>query len=107
MPPGQSVIRQEGGRKTLVIDFRGLSYGADIAQYPQAMQLVIDKLMEADVDEVVLAEYYERIYNEEQTRWLKEIAAVISSSRRTPSGRRTTSERRWTARRFPCATTPC
>jgi len=78
MPPGQSVIRQEGGRKTLVIDFRGLSYGADIAQYPQAMQLVVDKLMEADVDEVVLAEYYERIYNEEQTRWLKEIAAVIS-----------------------------
>ncbi len=74
----ESVIKTEGGKKRLVIDYRGSSYGADLAQYAQVMQDVIDKLREADVDEIVLSEYYERVYNEEQTGWLKEISEIVS-----------------------------
>ncbi len=78
MAYGQSVVRQEGGKRILVIDLRGAPYGADIALYEQAMRDVVDKLMEVDADEVVLSEYYERIYNAEQTRWLKEVADAIT-----------------------------
>ena len=73
-----AAVKVEGGKKRLVIDYKGSPYGADLAQYPQVMQDVIDKLREVDVDEVVLSEYYERIYKTEQTNWLKEIADVVS-----------------------------
>ncbi len=79
MAPGQAVVKSEGGRKRLVIDYRGMPYGPDIAQYPQTMQKVIEKLREADADEVVLSEYYERIYDEKQTNWLKEIADLLGA----------------------------
>ncbi len=75
---GRSVIKQEGDKKILVMDFRGSAYGPDVARYSQAMKDVISKLSEVDVDEVVLSEYYERIYNEEQTRLLKGIAALAT-----------------------------
>jgi len=42
------------------------------------MKDVIDKLQGVDVEEVVLSEYYERIYNDEQTRMLKEIADLLT-----------------------------
>ncbi|MFH1056725.1 MAG: type II/IV secretion system ATPase subunit [Candidatus Micrarchaeota archaeon] len=74
----ESVVKTEGGKKRLVIDYRGSPYGADLAQYPQVMQDVIDKLREVDVDEVVLSEYYERVYDSEQTDLLKGIADVVS-----------------------------
>ena len=73
----ESVVKTEGGKKRLVIDYRGSQYGADLAQYAQVMQDVIDKLREADVDEIVLSEYYERVYDVEQTNWLKEISEVV------------------------------
>src|SRR3989344_2624671 len=72
------VITTEGGKKRLVMDYRGSPYGADLAQYAQVMQDVIDKLREADVDEIVLSEYYERVYDAEQTLWLKEISEGVS-----------------------------
>ena len=74
----ESVVKTEGGKKRLVMDYRGSPYGADLAQYAQVMQDVIDKLREADVDEIVLSEYYERVYDAEQTLWLKEISEVVS-----------------------------
>src|SRR3989344_5343348 len=73
----ESVVKTEGGKKRLVIDYRGSQYGADLAQYAKVMQDVIDKLREADVDEIVLSEYYERVYDVEQTNWLKEISEVV------------------------------
>ncbi len=75
---GQSAVRQEGEKKILVIDMRGAPYGADIAVYEQAMRDVVERLREVDVDEVVLSEYYERIYDAEQTRLLREIADLIT-----------------------------
>lgn len=78
MAPGQSVVRQEGERKVLVIDCKGLPFGADIALYEQCMRLVVDALQQVDADEVVLSEYYERIYNSEQTNFLKGVANAIT-----------------------------
>ncbi|HLD75984.1 MAG TPA: hypothetical protein VI874_03125, partial [Candidatus Norongarragalinales archaeon] len=79
MAPGQAVVRSEGGKKRLIIDYRGLSWGPDVAQYGQAMKDVVERLQEYDADEVVLSEYYERIYNEEQTRWLKQISELVTT----------------------------
>ncbi|HIH20175.1 TPA: type II/IV secretion system ATPase subunit [Candidatus Micrarchaeota archaeon] len=73
----EAVVKMEGGKKRLVINYKGSAYGADLAQYPQVMQDVVDKLREVDVDQVVLSEYYERIYTEQQTTWLKEVAEVV------------------------------
>lgn len=75
---GEFVIKSEGGKKQLIINYKGASYGADIAQYPQCMKDVVEKLREVDADEIVLSEYYERIYNEEQTRMLKGIGDILS-----------------------------
>ncbi|MEK6842936.1 MAG: ATPase, T2SS/T4P/T4SS family [Candidatus Micrarchaeota archaeon] len=75
---GEFVVKSEGGKKQLVINYKGAPYGADIALYGPCMKDVIEKLREVDADEVVLSEYYERIYNEEQTRMLKGIGDVIT-----------------------------
>ncbi|MFH0836253.1 MAG: type II/IV secretion system ATPase subunit [Candidatus Micrarchaeota archaeon] len=77
--PKKSVLKSEGGKKRLVIDFRGSPNAPDIAQYPQTMKDVIELLREIECDEVVLSEYYERIYAPEQTALLKEIADLINT----------------------------
>jgi|GEM_PF-136741 len=79
MAPGQAVVKSDGGKKRLIIDYRGMAWGPDIAQYGQAFQNVVEKLREADADEVVLSEYYERIYDEKQTNWLKEVADLVNN----------------------------
>ncbi|MGC8851250.1 MAG: ATPase, T2SS/T4P/T4SS family [Candidatus Micrarchaeia archaeon] len=76
--PEDYVVKQEGEKRRLVINYKGRPYGPDIAQYPQAFQDVIEKLQAVEADEVVLSEYYERIYNEEQTRLLRGIADTIT-----------------------------
>jgi type IV secretory pathway ATPase VirB11/archaellum biosynthesis ATPase len=75
---GEFVIKQEGERKRLVINFKGSDIGADVAQYARVMQQVVEKLQEVDADEIVLSEYYDRIYNEDQTKLLKGIADLAS-----------------------------
>ncbi|MEW5954986.1 MAG: type II/IV secretion system ATPase subunit, partial [Candidatus Micrarchaeota archaeon] len=72
------VVKTEGDKRRLVINYKGRPYGPDIAQYPQAFQDVIEKLQKVEADEVVLSEYYERIYNEEQTRLLRGVADTIT-----------------------------
>src|SRR3989338_2429526 len=75
---GEAAVRTEGGKRRLIINYKGSPYGADVAQYPQVMKDVIDRLQTVDVDEIVLSEYYERIYGEEQTLWLKQVADLIT-----------------------------
>ncbi|MFH0971939.1 MAG: type II/IV secretion system ATPase subunit [Candidatus Micrarchaeota archaeon] len=75
---GEFVIKTEGGKKQLIINYKGAPYGADIAQYAACMKDVVQKLREVDADEIVLSEYYERIYNEEQTRMLKGIGDLVA-----------------------------
>ncbi len=74
---GEFVVKQEGGKRRLIINYRGASVSPDLAVYPQVMRDVIEKLQANDADEVVLAEYYERIYNEEQTGMLRSVADLI------------------------------
>ncbi len=75
---GEAVVKNEGGKRRLIINYKGLPYGPDIAQYPQAMKDVVDRLQTVDADEVVLSEYYERIYSEEQTKLLRDLAGLIT-----------------------------
>ena len=79
MAYGEYVVKQEGGKRRLIINCKECQYGgSDVAQYEHCMKDVVDRLQEADADEVVLSEYYERIYGEEQTRLLKGIADLIT-----------------------------
>ncbi len=75
---GEFVVKQEGNKRLLIIDYKGASISPDLAAYPQVMRDVIEKLQGNEADEVVLTEYYERIYNEEQTSMLKGIADLIT-----------------------------
>ncbi len=75
----ESIVKTDGGKRRLIINYKGSPYGADLAQYSQVFKDVVEKLQNVDANEIVLSEYYERIYNEEQTRMLKEIASLVSS----------------------------
>lgn len=76
--PADYSVKREGNRRILIINYRDKPYGADVAQYPAAMRNVIERLALVDADEVVLSEYYDRIYNEEQTKLLKSVADLLS-----------------------------
>ena len=75
---GEFVVKQEGNKRLLIIDYKGASVSPDLAAYPQVMRDVIQKLQTNEADEVVLSEYYERIYNEEQTGMLRGIADLVT-----------------------------
>ena len=53
---GEYVVKQSGNKRQLVINYKGASYGADVAQYEQCMRDVVEKLREVDADEIVLSE---------------------------------------------------
>src|SRR3989344_3976159 len=48
---GEAVVRTEGGKRRLIINYKGSPFGADLAQYPQVMKDVIDRLQTVDADE--------------------------------------------------------
>ncbi|MBN3037562.1 MAG: Flp pilus assembly complex ATPase component TadA [Candidatus Diapherotrites archaeon] len=79
--PNPYKLKTEGTKKYLLIDYRESSYGPSIADYPQAMAEVIQYLGKTDADILVLAEVYERVYDEGQTKMLKEIANLLQSFR--------------------------
>src|SRR3989338_7598592 len=74
---GEFVVKQEGSKRRLIINFKGSNLTPDIAAYPQVMRTVLETLKANDADEVVLSEFYERIYDEKQTKMLREISDVI------------------------------
>lgn len=74
---GEFVVKQEGSKRRLIINFKGSNLTPDVAAYPQVMRTVLETLKANDADEVVLAEFYERIYDEKQTKMLREIADTI------------------------------
>ncbi len=69
-------IRTEGGKRYLVINYKGRPIGPSVVDYPQCMKEVIELLEKTDADYVVLSDVYEITYDEEQTKMLKEIADV-------------------------------
>jgi hypothetical protein len=74
----EHVVKKEGGKRYLIIDCGKWQYGTSVAEYPQCMGLVIGKLMQNDADLVVLAEAYEHVYDEQQTKMLKEVADALA-----------------------------
>src|SRR3989344_1188316 len=74
---GDYVVKEEGGKKHLIIDFRESPYSPSIADEWATRYYVLYALREVEADLIVLAEVYERVYNEKQTKLLSEIAALI------------------------------
>ncbi len=71
-------IKVEGGKRYLIIDYRGSEIGPSVADFPAAMEEVIDYLGKTGADFVVLAEAYELVYSEDQTKMLREIADLAN-----------------------------
>ncbi len=74
----EGVVKKEGDKRLLVIDYKGANITPDVAEHGVCMRDVVENLQSNEVDEVVLVEYYERIYDEEQTRMLKGVADVVT-----------------------------
>ncbi len=73
---GPYVVKDEGGKRTLVIDVRDSFYTPSLADDRNCRYHVLKVLTEAEADLIVLAEKYERVYDEPQTKMLAEIAAL-------------------------------
>ncbi len=73
---GPYVVKDEGGKRMLIIDARDAFYTPSIADDRNARYHVLKVLSEVEADIVVLAEVYERVYDEKQTQMLSEIASM-------------------------------
>lgn len=72
------VVKNEGGKRMLIIDCRDAPYIPSFADDRNARFQVLKTLSEVEADLVVLAEVYERVYDENQTKMLAEIAALYT-----------------------------
>ncbi len=72
------IVKDEGGKRVLVIDARDAYYTPSVADDKNARFNVLRALTETEADLIVLAEVYERVYDEEQTKMLAEIAALYT-----------------------------
>ncbi len=75
---GEYAVKEMGGKRHLVFDCKNCVYGASIADDRACMFHILHALQELDADLIVLAEVYERVYDEAQTKKLSEIAMLIS-----------------------------
>lgn len=73
---GPWTVKEEGAKRHLIFDCRDCVYGSSIADDRACMYHVIKALQEAEADDLVLAEVYERVYSTGQTKLLNEIAQV-------------------------------
>ena len=69
-------IKVEGGKRYLIIDYRGSGTSASIADFPSTMREVIEKASKTNPDIIVLSDVYENIYDEKQTQMIKEIGEL-------------------------------
>ncbi len=70
-------IKKEGSKKYLYVDYRDTNVVASIADSPKVMAEIIGLLAKhQDIDIVVLLDVYEKMYDERQTKMLKEVASL-------------------------------
>ncbi|PIU20951.1 MAG: hypothetical protein COT15_04885 [Candidatus Diapherotrites archaeon CG08_land_8_20_14_0_20_34_12] len=69
-------VREEAEKRYLIFDCRNCIYSRSISDDKACRYHVLKVLSEVQADLIVLAEVYERIYNEEQTKMLAEISAL-------------------------------
>ncbi len=75
LPPFQ--VKAEGGKKYLVVDCRAWEYGTSVADHPATMEMAIELVGRTEADILVLSELYDRVYDEDQTSMLREVADLI------------------------------
>lgn len=71
---GDFVVKEIGGKRALIFDCRNCIYSASLAEDHHCRFHAIKLLQEVEAVKIVLAEAYERVYEETQTRMLMEIA---------------------------------
>lgn len=74
---GDYVVKEEGGRRHLIFACKDCPYGASVSDDLHCRYHIITVLSEVEADLIVLAEVYERVYGEEQTRMLAEMATLM------------------------------
>lgn len=74
---GEFVVRDMGGKKHCVFDCKNCVYGSSLADDPACRLHITTVLQEADADLLVLADVYERVYDENQTLMMKEMAQLV------------------------------
>jgi len=73
--------KESGGKRYLIFNFRTSDLSPDLATDQLTRANVIKALQEFDPNEIVLADVYERVYDEEETRLFKEIADLAAKLR--------------------------
>lgn len=74
---GDYIVKNEGNKKKLIFDCRNCVYGTSISDDDRCRFHVMKILETVDADEIILAEVYERAYNEQQTNYLKEMVNLL------------------------------
>ena len=70
---GNYIVSEEGNKKKLVFDCRNCPYNTSLAEDARCRYHVLKTLETVDADEIILAEVYERSYDQKQTEYLKEM----------------------------------
>ena len=74
---GDYAVKEEGGKRHLIFDCRNCVYSSSLTDDKSCRFHVISILSQVEADLIVLAEVYERVYNKQQTKLLKEIAELV------------------------------
>jgi type IV secretory pathway ATPase VirB11/archaellum biosynthesis ATPase len=74
---GDYAVKESGGKRHLIFDCRNCVYSSSLTDDKACRYHVINVLSQVEADLVVLAEVYERVYTQQQTKLLKEIAELI------------------------------
>ncbi len=75
---GDYIVDDHGGKKKLIIDCRNCPYNTSLADDPRCRFHVTKLLETIDVEEIILAEVYERVYDKKQTNYFKEIVSLLN-----------------------------
>lgn len=73
---GDWVVKEEAGKRHLLFDCRDCIYSTSLADDKSCRYHVLKVLEEVQADLIVLAEVYERVYDEEQAAMLSEVSAL-------------------------------
>ncbi len=74
---GDYTVKEEANKRHLLFDCRECVYGTSIADDQACRYHVIKAMSEMEADLIVLAEAYERVYDQAQTALLKEIVELM------------------------------
>ena len=73
---GDYSVKEEAGKRRLIFRCKDCVYSASLADDRHCMFHVLTVLEKTEAQLLVLADVYERVYDEDQTKMLSEIAAL-------------------------------